>query len=84
MCGYVQAADSDDLSADRRVGDSKEETRRQRNRQHARVSRERKQRQFDMLQEENRRLKAAMSDLERQVALNYNEIQYLRELSLLA
>lgn len=58
----------------------KDQTRRERNRQHARVSRERKQRQFELIQEENATLRTALADLERQVAVNFSEINYLREL----
>lgn len=75
----AQDASSED-GKDRNEFYLKEETRKQRNRQHARVSRERKQRQFELLQEENVRLRNGVADLERQVAVNFNEIQYLREL----
>lgn len=73
-----QLATSEESKHDKEMLDVILETRRQRNRQHARVSRERKQRQFEYLQEENTHLKSIIGDLERSNAVQFNEIQYLR------
>lgn len=57
----------------------RDETRRERNRQHARASRERKQLELQTLQVENVRLRNTIVNLEREVADGAKEINDLRK-----